>query len=340
MMKDQNNQCSNIRRIAVVGSGLAGLSAAILLKQQNHRVTVFEKSRGPGGRLAAKRVSGGSADVGAQYFTIRNPDFQTFLERHAGTDKFGSWPARLGYQQSDGHWQSFPEEPRFVGIPRMTAVSRALASNVDVQAEVRIAKMAGEERGWFLTDTAAQCHGPFDQVVLTAPPAQARDILADSGLQKLAQSLDGAVAAMQPCWALAAHFKEAPYEAFDGLRPDNNVLSWVANNSSKPGREGEGEGQWWVLHATSQWSAANVDAPPAEVIATMLEAFRTVTGTDLSPDETVAHRWLYARSESNEKPGCLWFPGDGIGLAGDWLCGGRVEGAFDSASALVENMTR
>lgn len=338
MMKDQNNQCSNIRRIAVVGSGLAGLSAAILLKQHNHRLTVFEKSRGPGGRLAAKRIAGGSADIGAQYFTIRNPDFRAFLKRHAGKDSFGCWPARLGYQQSDGHWQPFPDEPRFVGIPRMTAVSRALASNVDAQAEVRIATMAREERGWFLTDTAAQCHGPFDQVVLTAPPAQARDILAGSGLQNLAQSLDGAVAAMQPCWALAAHFKVPPYEAFDGLRPNNDVLSWVANNSSKPGREDEG--QWWVLHATSQWSAANVETPADEVVATMLAAFRAVTGTDLTPDETVAHRWLYARSDSSDQPGCLWFPEEGIGLAGDWLCGGRVEGAFDSASALVENMTR
>ncbi|MFL1453724.1 NAD(P)/FAD-dependent oxidoreductase [Marinobacter sp. GN3S48] len=338
MKNDQINQCPNIRRIAVVGSGLAGLSAAILLKQQNHQVTVFEKSRGPGGRLAAKRVTGGSADIGAQYFTIRNPDFRAFLERYAGPDSFGPWPGRLGFQQSDGYWQSFPDEPRYVGIPRMTAVSRALASSVDVRAEVRIATMAREDSGWFLTDTTAQRHGPFDQIILTAPPAQARDLLAASGLQELAQSLDGAVAAMQPCWALAAHFKAAPYDVFEGLRPDNNVLSWVANNSSKPGREGEG--QWWVLHATSQWSAANVDTPPAEVIATMLEAFRTVTGTDLSPDETVAHRWLYARSDSNEQPGCLWFPGEGIGLAGDWLCGGRVEGAFDSASALVRRMTR
>jgi len=84
MTNHQNSQCLDIRRIAVVGSGVAGLSAAILLEQKNHSVTVFEKSRGPGGRLAAKRVTGGSADIGAQYFTIRNPEFRTFLRKMQG----------------------------------------------------------------------------------------------------------------------------------------------------------------------------------------------------------------------------------------------------------------
>ena len=37
-----------IRRVAIVGSGLAGLTAAIELKGLGHDVTVFEKSRGPG----------------------------------------------------------------------------------------------------------------------------------------------------------------------------------------------------------------------------------------------------------------------------------------------------
>lgn len=338
MTNHQNSQCSDIRRTAIVGSGLAGLSAAILLKQQNHRVTVFEKSRGPGGRLATKRVAGGSADIGAQYFTIRNPAFRSFLEKNAGKDCFGPWQGRFGFQQPDGGWQAFPDEERYVGIPRMTAVSRALASNTDVRAEVRIDRMARNDRGWFLTDTSSQRYGPFDHVIVTAPPAQTRDLLANSGLSDLASVLDEPVSAIQPCWAVAVHFESAPVAEFEGMRPHNAVLSWIANNSSKPGREDPG--QWWVLHATSQWSAEHIETPADKVTDAMLEAFREVAGCAAMPDQTVAHRWLYARSDSDDRPGCLWFPAEGIGLAGDWLSGGRVEGAFDSASALVTTMTR
>ncbi|MEQ9547730.1 MAG: FAD-dependent oxidoreductase [Marinobacter sp.] len=338
MSNYQNNQCTDIRRVAVVGSGLAGLSAAILLKQQNYSVTVFEKSRGPGGRLAAKRVTGGSVDMGAQYFTIRNPEFRVFLEKNAGNECFGPWQGRLGFQQPDGCWQPFPDEARFVGIPRMTAISRALSSNIDLQQEVRIETMARKDNEWFLTDASSRRYGPFDQVVVTAPPAQARDLLADSHLMDLASTLDEPVSAIQPCWALAVHFESASDVEFEGMRPHNDILSWIANNSSKPGREGQG--QWWVLHATSQWSAEHVETSTDRVTDTMLSAFREITGSTALPDETTAHRWLYARSEGDGRSGCLWFPEEGIGLAGDWLSGGRVEGAFDSARALVTTMTR
>lgn len=336
-MINQISQSSVIRRVAVVGSGLAGLSAARMAEEQGATVTLFEKSRGPGGRLAAKRVTGGSADIGAQYFTIRSPEFARFLHEHAGEQAFAAWNGRLGFQHTDGRWQSFPEEPRYVGTPRMTAISRALASGLNVQAETRIAKLARSDKEWGLTDTEGKHYGPFDAIILTAPPAQAQDLLADSGLKAMAAHLNGSVAAIQPCWAVAAYYTEAPSHAFEGMRPNHDILYWAANNSSKPGRDDSG--QWWVLHATPKWSAEHENTPPAEVIEAMIAAFQQLTGAEHLPVETVGHRWLYARSADTDTPGCLWFPADGIGLAGDWLCGGRVEGAFESARKLIAAMT-
>ena len=76
----------------------------------------------------------------------------------------------------------------------------------------------------------------------------------------------------------------------------------------------------------------------AEAAEKLLAAFQELTGFEARPDEVVTHRWLYARSEGGEHPGHFWFPDYKIGLAGDWLSGGRVEGAFDSASGLVAHM--
>ena len=52
-------------RIAIIGAGLAGLSAARALTAAGHTPVVFEKSRGLGGRLATRRTEFGPIDHGA-----------------------------------------------------------------------------------------------------------------------------------------------------------------------------------------------------------------------------------------------------------------------------------
>ena len=329
---------STIRRIAIVGSGLAGLTAGIRLQQLGHDVTVFEKSRGPGGRLAAKRVSGGSADVGAQYFTSRNTEFLPFLREHAGEGSFAEWPGRFGFRTAAGEWDSFPEEARYVGVPRMTAITRALSASLDVTAETRVGQLARVGKGWQVFDTEGCDRGIYDQVIVTAPPAQAQELLKHSRLNHLAGELSDPVQRVLPCWAVAAHFAESPWTQHEGMRVEHPVLYWVGNNSSKPERDDVG--QWWVLHANPEWTQAHVDTPSEKVAELMLAAFKDITGFAGEADDLVTHRWLYARSRDGEQPGHLWFPEDGIGLAGDWLSGGRVEGAFDSASGLVRAMTQ
>jgi len=327
----------SIRSIAVIGSGLAGLTCAILLGQSGHHVSVFEKSRGPGGRMASKRLAEGSADIGAQYFTARNPEFLTFLRDHAGVDSFQEWTAKFGFQGPGQTWQSFPDEPRYVGVPRMTAITRGLSEKVSLQAQVRIARLNRVGAQWQLLCTDGVDRGVFDQVIITAPPAQAEELLLESGLTSLADHVKGPVGEILPCWAVAAHFNEAPFTEFEAMRPDSKALYWVANNSSKPGRNDSG--QWWVLHATPEWTAAHVDASSDDVSEQLLAEFAAMSGhSGAAADQAIAHRWLYARSVSEGLPGYLFDAKAGVGIAGDWLAGGRVEGAWDSASRLAEAM--
>jgi len=274
--------------------------------------------------------------MGAQYFTSRNPNFLPFLRKFAGTDSFGPWEGRFGFQTDAGNWESFPEETRFVGTPRMTSITRALSSHTRVVTETRVGRLARNNRSWAIFDTSGAHLGDFDAVIITAPPAQARDLLADSGLDELASQLNDPVSRVLPCWAVAAHFPVKPWPHHEGMRCSHPALFWVANNSSKPGRDDTG--QWWVLHASPAWTESHVDKPADEVADKLLAAFQELTGFDAGPDEVVTHRWLYARSEGGEQPGHLWFPDYGLGLAGDWLSGGRVEGAFDSACGLVAEL--
>src|SRR5690554_5387338 len=132
-------------RVAIIGAGMAGLALARHLQQLGVESALFEKSRGPGGRLSCKRLpsagSDGSADIGAQYFTVRNPAFRAFLEQYAA----GVWQpvhGTLHYQQPvNGDWQPMRQDERFVGVPRMTAITRALSRGLTLHPEIRIAKL-------------------------------------------------------------------------------------------------------------------------------------------------------------------------------------------------------
>jgi predicted NAD/FAD-dependent oxidoreductase len=71
-------------RIAIIGAGMAGVSAGRLLADRGHCVTLLEKSRGCGGRCATKRWEGHIVGHGAQYFTLRHTDFSLAVHQAYG----------------------------------------------------------------------------------------------------------------------------------------------------------------------------------------------------------------------------------------------------------------
>ena len=114
--------------IAIIGTGIAGLSAARALRDAGHVVQLFDKSRGSGGRMSSKRSDAGSLDMGAQYFTARDRRFLDALQHWREEGWVDEWKPAL-YQYRDGVLSPSPDEqPRWVGTPRMSAITRALVS--------------------------------------------------------------------------------------------------------------------------------------------------------------------------------------------------------------------
>jgi predicted NAD/FAD-dependent oxidoreductase len=219
----------------------------------------------------------------------------------------------------------------------MSAVTRALARNLDITTGTRIHRFTQDEQQacWLIADDETR-FGSFDCVLCSAPPAQTRALLVASEQAAVLHNPILQAAELLPCWAVAVAFDtplELPYQ---GLQTKHPVLLWLTNNSSKPGRDNERE--WWVLNASPDWSRDHKDAQPAAVQAALLNAFNDLTGCAWAePGEVVTHRWLYARYQPQHSPGYLWFAEQRFGVIGDWLQGGRVEGAFNSASRWVND---
>jgi len=353
--------------IAIVGAGMAGLTLANLLLERGFSIQVFEKSRGTGGRMASRAPGAKTAaanestqiplDIGAQYFTARDERFQQFLSRFKDAGHVSGWEANLRYVDSDGHWSEFQGSERFVGVPRMSSLTRQLRKDIDVRFGHRITEMHVDKGAWWLsTDSDSQgtdhAFGPFRAVLLTAPAPQCKDLIdsirgTESPLLPVATTQYLAQIGMRPGWTVALHFPEGAGLDYDGVQTRSDVFEWCVNNSSKPGRRPEQSSadsagtstpvdEWWVLQASAAWSESHLDCSGEFVLSSLTEQFRRLTGCRATVDASLYHLWRYARPKHSSVDHCHWIEEAGIGLAGDWLTGGRVEGAFLSGFALAE----
>jgi 1-hydroxycarotenoid 3,4-desaturase len=70
-------------KVAIVGAGIGGLSAALLLANRGLDVVVLERARTPGGKMREVTVGGASIDAGPTVFTMRWVFDEMFAEARA-----------------------------------------------------------------------------------------------------------------------------------------------------------------------------------------------------------------------------------------------------------------
>lgn len=315
-------------RVVVVGAGLAGLSCARALQAAGADVTILEKSRGPGGRLATRRREDWQGDIGAQYFTARDPEFVETVAEWEATGVVAPWRGRLVKLQGADASHVDDGQLRWVGVPRMSAITRWLAKDLDVRPQARVVGLRRQGEYWVVETDGGDSPEVVEHVVLAVPAPQAEPLL-----RLHAPSLAAAAgsARMQGCWAAVVRGLE-PAPAFDAAFVVNHPLRWIARDGSKPGR---GNGSVWVAHASGAWSEARIDNEPEAVAPELAAAISDAVGQDGSPEVLSVHRWRYSQCVAPLKDGYLLDLESGLAACGDWCNGDRVEGAYRSGQRLA-----
>ena len=307
-------------RIGIVGAGMAGLSCATALTASGHHVQLFDKARGPGGRMATRRIEtplGTAAfDHGAQYFTARDPGFKAQVAVWAQQGVVEKW--------------TVPKGQVWVGTPAMSSVVKAMAASQHVQWECQIVGMHYNARRWSLKSATEQ-FDDFDVIALAIPAEQATPFLSLHDFGMARQSIS---APTQPCWTAMFAFDER-LPTHEVIIHDERIISWATRNSSKPGRSGP---ESWVVQASPAWSQEHLEAPAPVVAAALLKELGDSLGMVLpTPVVGTAHRWRFAMSAGSGE-GALWNPALKLGVCGDWLLGPRVECAWLSGQALAQHI--
>lgn len=152
--------------ITIVGAGLAGITAARRLKKQGRTNFIMtDKGKSVGGRLATRRVSGGLADHGAQFFTVRTEELEEEVEDWLDKGWIKKW---FGEKYS-----------RYTAVQGMNELAKQLALDVPTSLHTKVVKLLENEGGYRVYSEDGS-EWQSDKVLLTMPAPQVIELLKNS----------------------------------------------------------------------------------------------------------------------------------------------------------------
>jgi len=174
------------RDAIIIGAGMAGLRAAGVLAASGRSVTVIDKGRRHGGRMATRRVDDATFDTGAIAFAARSPAFRTAVanwaaEGHAhrfAIDGFATTATGHDSQQAvqPGLWRG---APMMRSLPTAIATAAGAAGDLEVRLATEVTGIDRDPLGWRVAASHLGASEVLtaDALVMTPPAPQTRALL-------------------------------------------------------------------------------------------------------------------------------------------------------------------
>ena len=314
----------------IIGSGLAGLSAAKKLSSKSLKVVVIDKGRGVGGRLAARRIGEAVFDNGAQFFTARSEDFQACVNQwiKAGVAEqwYKSYPG-----QTNGH-------PRYRGVPTMASIAKHLAKEQTHLQSTRAESLCHDGCLWRVQLESKEVI-EARSVIITSPVPQTLELLNQGDTQLPSPILERLQKIQyESCIAVMAVL-DGPTNLVDpgALALEQGPIAWISDNAKK----GVSPIPAITIHASGNYSAAHFSHDRLAVGKELIEQARPLFG-DANVIDFQVHGWLYSKPIITDNDACL-LVSDGLKmpplvLAGDAFAGPRFEGAVLSGWSAAQQL--
>ena len=301
----------------IIGAGMAGLSAARILTQKGHEVTVLDKGRGVGGRMSTRTIENAKADHGAQYFSVKTPEFQALISELYAENVTATW--HLAQR----------ENVRYVGAEGMNTIPKKMASTLNVLVN---------EKAIFIENNRVKTESgnvyDFNNLIITIPIPQVIDLFQISKID-FSEHDKNVLANIeyQPCIAVMAVLKKPTEIVSGGIILENQPVAWIADNFQK----GITETPTVTIHASATYSTKRFDDDLQAVAKELLSSVNQyVNPENITTIQT--HRWKFSNAIKRFDKPFYQIENKNIYLAGDGFGMGNVEGAFLSGYYLGMNL--
>ncbi len=319
-------------KVAVLGAGIAGVACARVLVDAGCDVTIVDRGRAPGGRMASRRLrdtgtpfDGRIVDYGASYFTAGADGFSAVVNDWTDRGLARAWTDTFHVYEPGGILGVRTGPIRYAAAGGLRSLVDDLATGLPtIDQEHEVTELTRESHG--LTVDGAS----FDRVAVCMPMPQAQRFIP-------AALLPTDTPSWEPVIAVTMVFTERTWNDIDGVFVnDDPVLTWIADD----GRRRGDDAPVLVAHVNPVLAAAHLD-DPSGVGPYAVATVRQVLDIDALPDWVWAHRWSIARPLEARSEACWVHPEAAIGYAGDaWAGKPRVESAWLSGTALGHALIR
>ena len=325
-----------MQNVAVIGAGITGVTLANLL-QKEVNLTVFEKSRGVGGRMATRRAEPYQFNHGTQYFKIENEEFKDFMQPLMRNKIIK--PLRTNYIEIFNKKvikrTKMYNQKYYTAESNMNSVVKYLINNkFYIKLLCKIEKTIKKNGKWFIIDSENLSYGPYDWLFITIPSDQAIEILNnDFKLLNIIKKLK-----MRSCFSLMLGFDKIKEFDFDTALFLDEDVQWLSISKKILEKK-----KYYNLLINSSYNFAeqNINDSKDKISDYLIKQVSDILKCELNNYKHKAlHFWKYAMSEKNNNLGSLLDEDLKVIVCGDWCMNGKVEGSFLSAKDAVNKLLK
>ena len=296
-------------KIAIIGAGFSGCNLYNNLKEKYEDITIFEKSRGVGGRLSTKYIEDKFIDHGTSSLIPITDDLKFFC-----LDLAKNGVLKAKYDQ-------------FIPKNGINSICKFLIDEKDLLVNTKIIKAQNSNNKWFLEDENHKVYEDFDLLFITIPAPQILEMqieLQDDFKQKLSHIKYDSV------FSLILYSNENL--KLDEKKIYENVdVSDIINNSKKYLYK---DFSSYIIHSTKEFANCLNHKNKDEIYKLFLENFEEELQDELKNFTTIEHFWKYANAKNSLDMPYFLNKEKNLGICGDYFNHNNMEAALSSSELL------
>ncbi len=296
-------------KIAIIGAGFSGCNLYNNLKERYEDITIFEKSRGEGGRLSTKYIEDKFVDYGTSSLIPITDDLKFFC---LDLSKNGILKAKYD---------------EFIPKTGINEICKFLIDEKNLLTNTKITKAVNSTNKWTLEDENHNIYEDFDLLFITIPAPQILQMkieLPDNFKEKLSFIKYDSI------FSLILHSNEN-LKLNENKLYENPDIKDIINNSKKYLYK---DFSSYVIHSSKEFANCVNEKTKEEICDIFLDNFDDDTKELIEEFTITPHLWKYAFAKTSLDMPYFLNEEKNLGICGDYFSHNNLEASLLSSELL------